>query len=396
MSNVSLSATRAPLALTPALVMLMATATGLAVAGNYYAQPLLPLIAAEMHVSVAAAGGIVTTAQLGYAAGLLLIVPLGDLLERRGLIVGMTLLTAVGLALTAQAASMFQIYLGTAIAGLCSVVAQVLLPLAASLAEPERRGRVVGTIMSGLLLGILLARTAAGALAATGQWRTVFVVGAAAMALMALVLAWRLPRVAAHSDLSYPRLLLSVLALFRAEPVLRTRAWLGAAVFAAFSMLWTSVAFLLAAPPFAWTPPVIGLLGLVGAAGALAAALAGRLSDGGRGRMAVALGLGMLCVSWAVLALAARGMVFVLAGVLLLDLAVQGVHVSNQGALYRIRPEARNRLTSAYMTSCFVGAALGSLLSSLAYATFGWIGVCVLGGVVSVAALAGCGALWRR
>jgi predicted MFS family arabinose efflux permease len=366
----------------------MSVATGLAVAGNYYAQPLLPSIAAEMGISAAAAGSVVTTAQLGYALGLLLIVPLGDLLERRRLVVIMTLLAAAGLLVTALASGMAGIYVGTALAGLFSVVAQVLVPLAATLAAPERRGKVVGTVMSGLLLGILLARTVAGGLAGLGGWRTVYWVGAAAMALIALVLARCLPRYQQSVGLSYPQLLRSVLGLFGEEPALRLRAFLGATVFAAFSVLWTSMAFLLAGPDYGYGEAAIGLFGLAGAAGALAANAVGRLADGGRGRQATLGGLLALLLSWGALWFAPHSLAALVVGVLVLDLAVQGVHVSNQGALYGIRPDARNRLTAAYMTCYFIGGASGSLASAAAFQQAGWAGVCVVGALVSAAALA--------
>lgn len=236
--------------LSPALTVLIAIATGLAVASNYYAQPLLETIATGFNLSVNQAGFIVTAAQLGYATGLLLLVPLGDMFERRGLIVFMTLLAAGGMLITATSATLPMMILGTALTGLFSVVAQILVPLAATLAHPEKRGKTVGIIMSGLLLGILLARTVAGALASFGGWRTIYWVASVLMILMALIL-WRaLPRYKQHSGLNYPQLLASIFSLFCRTPLLRTRAILGALSFANFSVLWTSMAFLLAAPPF--------------------------------------------------------------------------------------------------------------------------------------------------
>jgi predicted MFS family arabinose efflux permease len=366
----------------------MASATGLAVGSNYFAQPLLPTMARELGLSTAKAGVIVTTAQLGYAAGLLFIVPLGDLFERRGLIVLMALLTAAGLLITALAPSFFLVLVGTALTGLFSVVAQVLVPFAATLAVPEQRGKVVGTVMSGLLLGILLARTVAGGLTSLGGWRTVYFAGAGAMLLATWALRRALPRHHQPVDLSYFRLLLSVFALFRDEPILRTRALIGAAVFGTFSVFWTSMAFLLAGPPHRMPAGTIGLFGLVGVAGALAASSAGRLADRGKGDWATGGGLLVLLASWLPLALVKHSLAAFMVGVLLLDLAVQGVHISNQAAIYRIRPEARNRLTAAYMTSYFLGGAAGSLFSAAAYSRFGWMGVVVLGATSS-----GCGGI---
>jgi predicted MFS family arabinose efflux permease len=382
-----------PKELSTTLVLIMAVATGVSVASLYYAQPLLPTMAQDLGASPARAGFIVTTAQLGYGLGLLLIVPLGDLMERRGLVVGMTLLAAAGLALTALAPSMTLVLVGTALTGLFSVVAQILVPFAATLAAPERRGKVVGTVMSGLLLGILLARTVAGGLASLGSWRIVYWVGAAAMLVTAAVLRRALPRYHEPLGLTYPGLIRSIFTLFREEPVLRLRALVGATVFGAFAALWTSMSFLLAAPPYGYSAGAIGLFGLVGMAGALAASGAGRLGDRGHGASATGWGLVILLLSWGALAFAPRSLAALVAGLLLLDLAVQGVHISNQAAIYRIRPEARNRLTAGYMTCYFIGGAAGSTLSASAYGMAGWAGVTAVGAAISAAGLASWGIL---
>lgn len=374
-------------ALSPALIILMSVATGLAVASNYYAQPLLDTIANAFALSVNQAGFIVTAAQLGYAAGLLLLVPLGDMFERRGLIVIMTLLAAGGMLITASSQSLGMMILGTALTGLFSVVAQILVPLAASLAAPEKRGRVVGTIMSGLLLGILLARTVAGLLASLGGWRTVYWVASALMVIMALAL-WRgLPRVKQVTSLNYPQLLLSVLTLFAGNSLLRTRAILGCLTFANFSILWTSMAFLLAAPPFNYSDAQIGLFGLAGAAGALGARPAGGLSDKGKAHLTTTFGLVLLLLSWGATALGQFSIIALIIGILVLDLTVQGVHITNQSVIYHLMPEARNRLTAGYMTSYFIGGAAGSLISASAYQHAGWMGVCLAGGTVSLLGL---------
>jgi predicted MFS family arabinose efflux permease len=373
--------------LSPMLLLVMAAATGLAVGANYYAQPLLPTIAQAFGISPARAGFIVTTAQMGYGLGLLLIIPLGDLYERRGLVVGMSLLTAAGLLTTAMARSITLVLVGTGLTGLFSVVAQLLVPFAATLAAPSRRGKAVGTVMSGLFLGILLARTLAGALANLGSWRIVYWVGAAAMLVAAVVLRRALPRHHEPLGLSYPELMRSILTLFREEPVLRLRALLGAAVFGAFSILWTSVSFLLAAPPYGYSAGTIGLFGLAGVAGALAASGAGRLGDRGHGGLVTGWGLALLLLSWGLLACSRGSLAALVAGILLLDLAAQAVHISNQHAIYLIRPDARNRLTAGYMTCYFIGGAACSLLSAWAYGYRGWAGVSLAGAAVSAAGL---------
>ena len=372
--------------LSPALIVLMSIATGLAVASNYYAQPLLDTIATAFSLSVNQAGFIVTTAQLGYAAGLLLLVPLGDMFERRGLIVFMTLLAAGGMLITATSQSLWMMIMGTALTGLFSVVAQILVPFAATLAAPEKRGKVVGTIMSGLLLGILLARTVAGLLASLGGWRTVYWVASVLMALMALTL-WRgLPQVKQESHLNYPQLLTSIFSLFIKNSLLRTRALLGCLTFANFSILWTSMAFLLASPPFNYSEGVIGLFGLAGAAGALGARPAGGLVDKGKGHHTTTIGL--LLLSWIAIAFGQLSAIALIVGILVLDLTVQGVHITNQSLIYRMMPEARNRLTAGYMTSYFIGGASGSLVSSWLYSHYGWPGVVTAGAVLAGMALA--------
>ncbi|HBL8858065.1 MFS transporter [Enterobacter hormaechei] len=369
--------------LSPALILLMSVATGLAVASNYYAQPLLDTIARAFDLSASSAGFIVTAAQLGYAAGLLFLVPLGDMFERRMLIVSMTLLAAGGMLITASSQSLTMMIIGTALTGLFSVVAQILVPLAATLASPEKRGKVVGTIMSGLLLGILLARTVAGLLATLGGWRTVYWVASVLMVIMALAL-WRgLPKVKQENHLNYPQLLASVFSLFTRDKLLRTRAVLGCLTFANFSILWTSMAFLLAAPPFNYSEGVIGLFGLAGAAGALGARPAGGLADKGKSHMTTSAGLVLLLLSWAAIWYGHVSVLALIVGILVLDLTVQGVHITNQTVIYRVKPDARNRLTAGYMTSYFIGGAAGSLISASAWQHAGWTGVCAIGAVVA-------------
>jgi len=362
----------------------MSVATGLAVASNYYAQPLLETIARNFSLSASSAGFIVTAAQLGYAVGLLFLVPLGDMFERRAMIVSMTLLAAGGMLITASSQSLAMMIFGTALTGLFSVVAQILVPLAATLASPEKRGKVVGTIMSGLLMGILLARTVAGLLAGIGGWRTVYWVASVLMVVMALAL-WRgLPKVKSETHLNYPQLLGSVFSLFTHDKLLRTRALLGCFTFANFSILWTSMAFLLAAPPFNYSEGMIGLFGLAGAAGALGARPAGGLADKGKSHITTTASLVLLLLSWAAIWYGHVSVLALIVGILVLDLTVQGVHITNQTVIYRVKPEARNRLTAGYMTSYFIGGAAGSLISASAWQHAGWAGVCAVGAVMAI------------
>ncbi|WP_097164728.1 MFS transporter [Enterobacter sp. CC120223-11] len=369
--------------LSPGLIALMSVATGLVVASNYYAQPLLETIARAFSLTAGQAGFIVTAAQLGYAFGLLFLVPLGDMFERRRLIVSMTLLAAGGMLITVTSHSLTMMIVGTALTGLFSVVAQILVPLAATLASPNQRGKVVGTIMSGLLLGILLARTVAGLLASLGGWRTVYWVASVLMVVMAFAL-WRgLPKVKQETHLNYPQLLGSIFSLFARDKLLRTRALMGCLTFANFSILWTSMAFLLAGAPFHFSEAVIGLFGLAGAAGALGARPAGGLVDKGKSHHTTTIGLTLLLLSWVAIWFGHIAVLPLIVGILILDLTVQGVHITNQTVIYRVLPEARNRLTAGYMTSYFIGGAAGSLLSAYAWQHWGWTGVCTAGATLA-------------
>ncbi|HEY2768989.1 MAG TPA: MFS transporter [Solirubrobacteraceae bacterium] len=369
------------------LVLLLAVACGAAVANMYYAQPLLHTIARAFHVSDATAGLLVTVTQVGYVLGLAFLVPLGDLLERRRLISTTLLVVALAQAVAAasQGFALFAAALG--VVGVSSVVAQVIVPMSSSLAADSERGRVVGRVMSGLLIGILVARTVSGLLAGAFGWRTVFVLAAAAMVVLSVAL-WRaLPEVPATADIGYWSALRSVLALVRQEPLLRQRMALGAVAFGCFSVLWTSLAFLLSGPHYQYGNTVIGLFGLAGLAGALAAPVAGRMADRGHGRLAATFSILILLGSWALLVLGETSLPALVLGIVALDLGVQALHISNQSTIYTLHAEARSRLNTAYMVAYFLGGAAASAASSALYASAGWGGVCVLGAAVSCVGL---------
>ncbi len=373
--------------MTRALVLVMAIATGLAVANNYYAQPLLPFIGQDLHLSPTVAGLIVTVSQIGYALGLVFLLPLGDLVERRRLIVVLASGTAVALVWFGSVPSGAVLLPAAFAVGILSVMAQILVPFAASLAEPSERGRIVGNVMSGLLLGVLLARTAAGYLAQIGSWRTVYFVAAVAMLILAGVL-WRmLPTYRENVSLRYLGLLKSVVTLIRNEPILRLRALYGGLSFGAFSVLWTSVGFLLAGPPYHYGPGTIGLFGLAGAAGALTASVAGKLADLGLTRVNTGVAAILLTLSWLLLQLGQSSLAALLVGIVLLDIGAQGMHITNQSEIYRLAPEARSRINSAYMTSYFIGGALGSSASAALYEAAGWRGVSICGFAFGTATL---------
>ncbi|MFG6195599.1 MFS transporter [Nonomuraea sp. JJY05] len=372
------------------LLLLMATATGLSVANNYFAQPLLDLLGRELRLSTTMAGLIVTAAQVGYGLGLILLVPLGDLMERRRLAVVLYAATAASLLVSATAPNGALLLAGTVLTAFASVAAQVVVPYAATLAAPGQRGRVIGTVTSGLMLGALLSRTVSGGLAELGGWRTVYWVSAVLVAGVTVLL-WRfLPPLHTPIGLSYPALLRSTIALFRHEPVLRWRAGIAALSLASFNVLWTAVTFLLAGPRYGWSEAAIGLLGLVGAVGTVATTVAGRLADRGHVQRVTAIGSAALAASWLLIGGGGSSLWWLLAGVVVLNVAHQAVLNSNQNVIYALRPEIRNRLNSALMTAFFAGGAAGSALAAVAWVRGGWTAVSVLGGLL------GCGmfVLW--
>ena len=370
------------------LTLIMAAACGLVVANLYYAQPLLHTIGNSLHVSSAAVGLLVTATQIGYAAGLLLLVPLGDLHERRRLLAIMLAVTSVGLVAASLAPSLAVLAIALACVGLTSVVAQILVPFAATLAAEHERGRVVGTVMSGLLIGILLARTASGLVAAAVGWRSVYLIAAALMVGLGVVLWRELPRVDQPTKLRYRELLASVVDIGREEPLVLRRGLLGALGFACFSVFWTSAAFVLAGPPYPYGEAVIGLFGLLGVAGALMASYAGRLADAGHTQSSRGALLVLMAASFALLAWGGHHLAPFVIGVVVLDLAVQGSHILNQSDIYELRPQSRSRITTIYMTCYFAGGAAGSALAALVYSRDGWSAVCALGGALGLIAFA--------
>lgn len=362
----------------------MAVACGLAVANLYYAQPLLGSIAQALGTSEGATGWVVTAAQGGYAAGLLLLVPAGDIINRRRLVLRVLMLTPLALLAAGFASSIGLLIAASLLVGVTSVVPQVLVPFAASLASEEERGKVVGTVISGLLIGILCARTVSGLLAEVVSWRGVFYVAAGVMVFLALLLSRELPDDAEKPRMGYGELIRSVGRLLLDSPVLRLRSIYGALGFAAFSVFWTTVAFVLAGPPYHYSHAVIGLFGLIGAAGAGTASLVGRLADKGGNRMATGIFAVGMPLSFLILWFGSGHIIPMVLGVIVLDIALQGVHVLNQSEMYKAVPDAGSRANSAYMTAYMLGGALGSAAGAYVWGTFGWTGVCFLGGGISM------------
>jgi predicted MFS family arabinose efflux permease len=372
------------------LVMLvLAFACGASVANLYYAQPLLGLIQRSFGLSPGTAALAVTLTQVGYAAGLALLLPLGDLLENRKLASRTLLVTAVALAAVAAAPSFGVFLIAAALVGLTSVVAQVLVPLAAHLAPPQSQGKYVGQVMGGLLLGIMLARSVASLAAAAWGWRSIYVISAVIMVVMAVVLAWLLPRRQPQQSVTDPQLVKSTLAVARDEPVLRRRAAAQALMFGAFTAFWTAIAFELTTQHHL-SQTGIALFALVGAAGAAAAPVAGRLGDRGYGKVGrgVTAALGIAALLLANVGAASLPLLAVAA--ILLDFAVQGNQVLSVRDVYALRPDARARMNSVYMTTIFAGGAAASAITGLIEQRWGWDGVTLL----ATALFAAAGLLW--
>lgn len=378
--------------LSRATALLFALACGLSVANIYFAQPLLDAMAHDLGIAPAAIGIVVTLTQTGYAFGLMLIVPLGDLWDRRRLIVGQTVLSAITLVVVGTAPSAVALLIGMILVGLLAVVVQVLVAFAATLATPDQRGGAIGTVTSGVVSGILLARFVAGMLADIGGWRLVYLVSAALMLVMAALLAWILPRNRQNAggkptSQSYSALLRSTVALFVEEPILRERATFALLIFATVNVFWNSIVLPLAAPPFALSHTTIGLLGIIGVAGALAARNSGWLADRGWGQRTTGLSLMLMLAAWVPIACLNTSLWLVVVGVIMIDLAVQAVHVTNQSLIIAAHPDAASRLIGGYMVFYSIGCALGAISSTTVYAMAGWIGVCILGAGISAVAL---------
>ncbi len=369
------------------LTLLFAVAAGAAVANLYWAQPLLDVVAGDLDASPAAAGWLVTATQLGYAAGILFIVPLGDVVDRRRLVPLMMLGATVALAMCAVAPSFGVLLAALTLLGLTTVAGQLLTPLAGDLADDAHRGRVVGTVVSGILIGILLSRTISGLVADAAGWRAVYALAALAAVLFAALLYRAIPSLAPKARIAYPALIASVVTVVLRERTVRWTLVLAATGFAMFTMFWTALTFLLSGPPFDYPVSVIGLFGLAGLAGALAAQRSGRLHDRGWSLPATGAALALTLVSFVVAAFAGRSLVLVLVVVLVLDVALQALGILNQLRVFAVSGEARSRLNTAYVTCNFIGGALGSAAAAVLWAAGGWTAVSIAGVVLAGFAL---------
>lgn len=369
-------------------MLVFAVASGLSVANIYVAQPLLDSMARDFAIAPAAIGLVVTLTHLGYGLGLVFIVPLGDLVDRRRLIVGQGILSVVALVAVATARTEAVLFVSLATMGLLAVVVQVLVAFAAALATPAERGRAVGMVTSGIVIGILAARFIAGLLADLAGWRAVYLTSAILMAALVGLLMRVLPRrLTPDSTESYIATLRSIPVLFLRDRILLGRGLLALLIFATFSTLWTALVLPLSAPPYSYSHSQIGVFGLVGLAGAMAANGAGRLADRGFGQWTSGISLTLLLASWGLIAFLPVSLPFLVSGVVVLDLAVQAVHVTNQSILLERHSGARSRLLGGYMVFYAIGSAFGAITSTMAYARAEWSGVSMLGAALSATAL---------
>ena len=365
---------------------LMSVSAGLVVANLYYNQPLLHLIAVSYKVSQPAVSNVALSTQLGYACGLLLVIPLGDMVSNKKILRIDFILMIISLLAAAMASSLLLLVVCSFFIGLTSAIPQLFVPMAAQLSDDKGRGRAIGIVMSGLLIGILGSRVISGFVGEQFGWRVMYYSAAAIMAALYMLLRIKLPRINPQYSGSYLSLLKSLWFYARTEPALRLAALRGALSFAGLSAFWTTLVFLME-DNFGYGSTVTGIFGLVGIGGALAAAVVGKMNDKVSKSKIISFAVMMLIVSWIVFFFSAHSIVGIVIGVLLVDLGQQSLHITNQNIIFSKNPDARNRVNTVYMVCFFLGGALGTVLGAVAWQQFRWTGVSVLGGLLSIAIL---------
>lgn len=373
--------------LSKSTLILFAATCGLSVANVYYSQPLLDSIAHELNVNTGSVGLIGMFTQIGYALGLMLLVPLGDMLNRKKLVLIHLFLSTLFLTCAALATNFYALLFSLLGVGFLAVVVQAIVAFTATLAKPSESGEAVGLITSGVILGILLARTIAGFISDFLGWRFVYFLSALTILILAALLTKTLPITKSTRENSYRQLLKSSLSIFIEEPILRLRALYSFLIFASFSVLWTSMVLPLSSSPFSLSRSAIGLFGIAGVAGVLAASQAGKLCDKGYANNVTGWSFVTLVFSWLLIAMMNKSLWIFGAGVVLLDFAVQAVHVTNQSVIFTLRPNASSRLVACYMIFYSLGSGIGAIASTKIYEAFGWIGVCLLGFSFSISGL---------
>ncbi|KQM72723.1 MFS transporter [Pedobacter sp. Leaf216] len=357
-------------------ILLMAFCTGLIVANIYYCQPLVILIAKDFKLSETDAGKITYLTQIGYALGLFLLVPLGDMFERKKQILMITGLAIFALLVAAISHTFFLLEIASILIGTCSIVPQLILPLAANLSTDENRGANIGMIMSGLLVGILASRAVSGSIGFWLGWRAVYYIAAAICGLLIILMAKRFPKSYPAFKGTYKELMRSMFGYIKTQPALRETSIINFLAFAIISAFWTTMVLFLANPPFSFQTLQIGLFGIAGAAGALAAPLVGKLSDGNNPRKNLMIGFILQIVSIALFYFTGSHLYLFVIGIVLIDIGQQAIHVTNQTRIYTLIPEARNRLNTIFMSVSFIGASCGSALGLWLWDQGGWALFC--------------------
>jgi predicted MFS family arabinose efflux permease len=360
------------------IVWLLALTTGCVVANIYYIQPLLADIAREFGLSVSQIGVVAMLAQIGTGLGMLFFVPLGDKYERRGLISTLLVAEAGACALAATARSALWLSLACFLVGGTAATVHVVVPLAAHLAPPKERGRIVGTVLSGLLIGVLLARTFSGVVGAQFGWRTVYWFASGLMLALAITIRLSLEPSRPQLSMKWTSLMKSIGSLVREHPTLREAALLACLLFMTFSALWTTLVFLLRTPPYDYGTTAAGVFGLLGASSASAAPIVGRMSDRHGPERSILVAIIATLVGYVVLLVAGRNLAGLIGGIALIDVGVQSGHVANQSRIYGLAPEARSRVNTFYMVAFFIGGALGSYLGPVGFNAGGWAGFCAI------------------
>ncbi len=361
------------------LIFLMAVACGAVAANLYYAQPLLSDIARTFHTSQETIGLVPMLMQIGYALGMLLILPLGDMKRRRPLIVMMLILSSIALLLVSFSINLEMLLISSFALGFTNVTPHLVVAFAAQLSDHKERGKTVGSVMSGLLIGILLSRTFSGLIGASYGWRIVFILAFVIILLLALSMRLFLPDSQSASNIKYSKLLFSMWHFIKTEPVLRQASITGALMFATFNIFWTSLIFLLESPAYKLGAEAAGLFGLVGVTGALASPIVGRIADKRGTWMTLTFAMVLSTLSYVFFGLFGMQLWGLIIGVILLDIGIQSGQISNQTRIYALNGEARNRINTVFMVSYFIGGSLGSILSTYSFVHYGWTGVCVSG-----------------
>ncbi|GGW26285.1 MFS transporter [Arenibacter certesii] len=372
--------------LSNATLYLMSISAGLIVANLYYNQPLLHLISESFGVTESAVSNVALATQLGYAGGLLFINPLGDMMSNKKIVQYNFILMIISLLACAMSSSLMLLITSSFFIGLSSSLPQLFVPMAAQLSDDEGRGRAIGIVMSGLLIGILGSRVISGLLGEQFGWRVMYYVAAVMMLLLFILLQFKLPKITPKYNGSYWELMRSLWYYFKTERSLRLAAIRGALAFAGLSAFWTTLVFLME-DSFGYGSGITGIFGLLGIVGALAATVVGKMSSKVSNNKIILFSSILLVLSWMIFLFSTYSLIGLIIGVILIDLGLQSLHIINQHIIFSKNPEARNRVNTVYMVAFFIGGALGTTLGAISWENYGWLGVSVLGGVLSIGIL---------